>query len=98
MGGLSLSRGKHVAFLENWTEVATEYYGPTHGGDSTLQCVAMAEPWLVLGLRFLFCERVEFSLKNKQQKRKPGGLPLGCEGQYWPGLVTPEWAAFLSAS
>lgn len=73
-----------MAFLETWTEMAAECSGPIHGGDSTLRCVAAAEPWLVLGLSFLFCERVEFSLKNKQQKRKLGGLPLGCGGQSSP--------------
>lgn len=35
-----------MAFLENWTKMATLCSGHNHGGDSTLQCVWL---WLSLG-------------------------------------------------
>lgn len=52
--------------------------------------------WSVwLGLSFLFCERVEFSLKKQTTKEEAGRPSTGCEGHCGPGLVTPEWAALL---
>lgn len=50
--------------------------GP-HRGDSTLQCVAVAGSWLVLGLSFLFCERVEFSFKKQTAKEEAGWPSTG---------------------